>query len=221
MCVTLWYMPRWTRYIITHLGATRVSEPEVKFIFFILFFLGGLASSAKSEAVLPAYLVGLVVAGVFLRDKTLVHRMRTIAFTIFTPFYFIKAGLFVSIPALWAALGVIVVLLLMKLVTKFIGVWPLTRRFYMRTREANYTTLLMSTGLTFGTISALFGLQNRIIDERQYTILVTVVILSAFVPTFIAQRFYQPTLEAMHEWGRIYAERINSKPPRQQAPPRK
>jgi Kef-type K+ transport system membrane component KefB len=211
MCVTLWYMPRWTKFIIVHLGATRVSEPEVKFIFFILFFLGGLASTAKSEAVLPAYLVGLVVAGVFLRDKTLVHRMRTIAFTIFTPFYFIKAGLYVSLPALWAALGVIAALLLMKLSTKFVGVWPLTKRFYMSTREANYTTLLMSTGLTFGTISALFGLQNKIIDEKQYTILVTVVILSAFVPTFIAQRFFQPTLEAMHEWGRIYAERINPK----------
>src|SRR5439155_1095900 len=82
------------------LGATRVSEPEVKFIFFILFFLGGLATTAKSEAVLPAYLVGLVVAGVFLRDKTLVNRMRSIAFAIFTPFYFIKAGLYVSLPSL-------------------------------------------------------------------------------------------------------------------------
>ncbi|MBI2950082.1 MAG: cation:proton antiporter, partial [Verrucomicrobia bacterium] len=122
----LWFMPRWTQFIITRLGATRVSEPEVKFIFLVLFFLGGLASTAKSEAVLPAYLLGLVVAGVFLRDKTLVHRMRSIAFTIFTPFYFIKAGLYVSLPALWAALGVIAVLLLMKLVTKFVGVWPLT-----------------------------------------------------------------------------------------------
>src|SRR5438445_4960655 len=130
MSTLLWFMPKWTKFIISKLGATRVSEPEVKFIFLILFFLGGLASTAKSEAVLPAYLVGLVVAGVFLRDKTLVHRMRSIAFTIFTPFYFIKAGLLVSLPALWASLGIIAVLLAMKLVTKFIGVWPLSRVFY-------------------------------------------------------------------------------------------
>src|SRR6059036_2190483 len=77
--VVLWFMPRWTQSIITRLGATQVSEREVKFIFFVLFFLGGLATTAKSEAVLPAYLIGLVVAGVFLRDKTLVHRMRSIA----------------------------------------------------------------------------------------------------------------------------------------------
>jgi Kef-type K+ transport system membrane component KefB len=204
MCIVLWFMPSWTQFIISRLGATRVSEPEVKFIFFVLFFLGGLATTAKSEAVLPAYLVGLVVAGVFLRDKTLVHRMRSIAFAVFTPFYFIKAGLYVSLPALWTALGVIAVLLLLKMLTKLVGVFPLARMHYMRTREASYTTLLMATGLTFGTISALFGLQNHIIDQRQYTILVTVVILSALIPTLIAQTFFQPSVEAMHAWGQRY-----------------
>ena len=207
--IMLWFMPRWTQLIITRLGATRVSEPEVKFIFFVLFFLGGLASTAKSEAVLPAYLLGLVVAGVFLRDKTLVHRMRSIAFAIFTPFYFIKAGLFVSLPALAAAVGVILVLLAMKMTTKFVGVWPLARMFYMRSGEATYTALLMSTGLTFGTISALFGLQNKIIDQQQYSVLVTVVILSAFVPTLIAQKFFQPTVRTMIAWGRLYQRKIN------------
>src|SRR6266581_2100830 len=205
MCVVLWFMPAWTKGIINKLGATRVSEPEVKFIFFILFFLGGLATTAKSEAVLPAYLIGLVVAGVFLRDKTLVHRMRSIAFAVFTPFYFIKAGLYVSLPAIWPALAVIAGLLFLKMLTKTVGVWPLARTHFMNGREASYTTLLMATGLTFGTISALFGLQNHIIDQRQYTILVTVVILSAFVPTLIAQRFFQPTKDAMHAWGRRYS----------------
>jgi Kef-type K+ transport system membrane component KefB len=87
----------------------------------------------------------------------------------------------------------------------------------MDNREANYTTLLMATGLTFGTISALFGLQNKIIDQSQYTALVTVVIASAFVPTLIAQKFFQPPIEAMVEWGKIYSERTNNKQPRQQA----
>jgi len=204
MCFVLWFMPAWTKYLISHLGATRVSEPEVKFIFFILFFLGGLSTTAKSEAVLPAYLVGLVVAGVFLRDKTLVHRMRSIAFAMFTPFYFIKAGLYVSLPALWSGIAIIAAFLILKMVTKTVGVWPLARLHYMRRREAAYTTLLMATGLTFGTISALFGLQHKIIDQRQYTILVTVVILSAFIPTLLAQKFFQPSLKTMHAWGRLY-----------------
>jgi len=211
-CLTLWFMPRWTRFILVRMGATRVSEPEIKFIFFVLFFLGGLASAAKSEAVLPAYLVGLVVAGVFLRDKTLVHRMRSIAFAVFTPFYFIRAGSFVSLPALRTAVGVIGVLLALKIVAKCVGVWPLSRMFFMRAREANYTTLLMSTGLTFGTISALFGLQNKIIDQRQYSILVTAVILSALVPTLIAQKFFEPSRRTMEAWGRLYQRKLGSKP---------
>ena len=206
--IVLWFMPRWTQSIITRLGATRVSEPEVKFILFVLFFLGGLATTAKSEAVLPAYLLGLVVAGVFLRDKTLVRRMRSIAFAIFTPFYFIKAGLYVSLPALWTGPLVISVLLALKMITKIAGVFPLARLHYMKVKEASYTTLLMATGLTFGTISSLYGLQNGIIDRNQYTILVSVVILSAFVPTLIAQKFFQPTVEMMHEWGHLYRKRI-------------
>src|SRR5437660_5058267 len=208
MCVVLWFMPTWTQFIIVRLGATRVSEPELKFIFFVLFFLGGLATTAKSEAVLPAYLVGLVVAGVFLRDKTLVHRMRSIAFAMFTPFYFIKAGLYVSLPALWSGLLIIGAFLLLKMLTKTVGVFPAARLHYMRPREATYTTLLMATGLTFGTISALSGLQNHIIDQMQYTILVSVVILSAFVPTLIAQKFFQPTVQTMHAWGRLYKRRL-------------
>lgn len=208
MCVVLWFMPSWTKAIIDKLGATRVSEPEVKFILFVLFFLGGLATTAKSEAVLPAYLVGLVVAGVFLHDKTLVHRMRSIAFAMFTPFYFIKAGLYVSLPALWPALAIVGGLLLLKMATKTIGVWPLARLHYMGPREAAYTTLLMATGLTFGTISALFGYQNKIIDQRQYTILVTVVILSALVPTLFAQKLFQPSKQAMHAWGVLYRRRL-------------
>jgi Kef-type K+ transport system membrane component KefB len=209
--VVLWFMPKWTQFLITRLGQTRVSEPEVKFIFLVLFFLGGLASTAKSEAVLPAYLLGLVVAGVFLRDKTLVHRMRSIAFAIFTPFYFIKAGLFVSLGSLWAWLGVILVLLALKLATKYVAVWPLARYFFMRSGEAHYTALLMSTGLTFGTISALFGLQNQIINQQQYSVLVTVVILSAFVPTLIAQRCFQPAVRTMTAWGRLYQRRVNGR----------
>ena len=196
LAVMLWYLPRWTKAIILSFGQIRVSEPEVKFLFLVLFFLGGLATTAKSEAVLPAYLAGLVVAGVFLQDRVLVHRMRSIVFTMLTPFYFIKAGLYVSLPELMTSLGLVVMLLILKMATKLIGVYPLARAFGLGNRESNYTTWLMATGLTFGTISALFGLENRLIDQTQYTVLVTVVILSAVVPTLIAQTFFLPTREA-------------------------
>ena len=191
MALALWLMPRMTRWFLVHVPG-RVSEPEVKFLFFVLFLLGGLASQAGSEAVLPAYLLGLAVAGVFVRDRVLVHRMRAIAFSLLTPFYFIKAGLYVSIPAVIAGAGLIAAFLLVKVGAKLAGVWPTARAFGLPVRETNYTTLLMSTGLTFGTISALYGLTNGYIDQTAYTILVTTVILSALVPTLIATRFFEP-----------------------------
>lgn len=193
LAASLYFMPRLTRLVVAKMHA-RVSEPEIKFIFFMLFVLGGFATSAKSEAVLPAYLVGLVIAGVFARDRELIHRMRSIAFALLTPFYFLKAGLFVSLPAVLAGAGLIATLLVVKLAAKAVGVWPASRAFRFTPRDATYITLLMSTGLTFGTISALFGLTNGIIDRSQYTILVAVVILSAIAPTLVAQAFFRPEL---------------------------
>lgn len=204
MAVTLWQMPRLTRWFLVHVPG-RVSEPEIKFLFFVLLVLGGFATTAKSEAVLPAYLVGLVVAGLFVRDRVLVHRMRSISFSLLTPFYFIKAGLYVSVPAVVAGAPLILALLAVKIAAKVAGVWPTARAFGLGVRETNYTTLLMSTGLTFGTISALYGLTNGIIDQEAYTVLVTVVILSAVVPTLIATRFFEPRVV-----GAIEAEEVEA-----------
>ncbi len=191
LLAVLWKLQPITRWLIDRFGG-RVSELEVKLLFLLLFFLGGLATLAQSEAVLPAYLIGLVIAGVFTHDKIVVHRIRTIAFALLTPFFFIKAGTLILLPALLTGWFLIIVLLGVKVLTKFIGVWPLTRAFKMTPREGNYTTLLMSTGLTFGSISALYGLTHDIINQVQYTILVSVVIGSAVVPTFIAQTWFLP-----------------------------
>lgn len=189
--VALVLVPRLTRWLVARVP-NRVSEPEIKFLFLILLLLGGLAQTAKSEAVLPAYLIGLATARVFVADRVLVHRMRATAFSLLTPFYFLKAGLFVSLPAVFAGAGLIVLFLLVKLTAKIVGVWPAARAFGMPIRDANYTTLLMSTGLTFGTIAALYGLTNGYIDRPVYAVLVTVVILSAVVPTILATTFFEP-----------------------------
>lgn len=182
-----WLTPRFFK----RFGA-RPSELEAKYLLLCLFGLGALASWADSEAVLPAYLVGMVLAGTVGKDHILVRRLRTLTFGLLTPFYFIRAGSFVSIPALVAAPLAFVLLLAAKMVTKIAGVYPMTRLYRSPTREAAYTTLLMSTGLTFGTISALFGLSHKIITQAQYSILVACVIGSAVVPTLIANAFYLP-----------------------------
>jgi Kef-type K+ transport system membrane component KefB len=125
--------------------------------------------------------------------------MRVIAFAILTPFYFLKAGSLISFGAVLSSAGLILVFLTLKMATKFLGVLPLTRFYQFEGREGMYTTLLMSTGLTFGSISALFGLTNGIINQEQYTILVTAVIGSAVVPTLIAQQWFMPKLEPVEQ----------------------
>jgi Kef-type K+ transport system membrane component KefB len=125
--------------------------------------------------------------------------MRAICFAFLTPFYFLKAGSLIDAKALIAGAGLIAAFLAMKMVTKFAGILPLTRYFDFDRREGMYTTMMMSTGLTFGSISALFGLTNNIIDQEQYTILLTAVIGSAVVPTLIAQIWFKPHFESLEE----------------------
>lgn len=177
--------------LISTLGG-RLSQVGVKLIFFVLFLLGGLALKANSEAVLPAYLLGLALATLLAMEKEMLYRMRSTAFAVLTPFFFLKAGMLISLKALWLGLGLILIFLSVKLLAKFVGVLPLTLFFKFGERESKYTTLLMSTGLTFGSISAMFGLTHNIIDQSQYSVLVTAVVLSGIIPTLIAQWFFRP-----------------------------
>jgi glutathione-regulated potassium-efflux system ancillary protein KefC len=161
-------------------------------LLFWLMALGALAVWAGSEAVLPAYLVGMALAGSVGRDAALVKRLRAITIGLLTPFYFIRAGYFVSIPAVVMAPFGVFALIAVEIATKIVSVYPVARTFKAPHKDAMYTTLLMASGLTFGTISALFGLSNKIIDDGQYSTLVAAIIGTAIIPTLIANRFFLP-----------------------------
>jgi Kef-type K+ transport system membrane component KefB len=171
----------------------RVIEPEIKLVFAALFLLMWLGGKANSHAVLPVFVLGLALSGHYAQHRLEQQRLRIVAFALLTPFFFVKGGMSVSLGALWANLGVLALLFLAKMAPKLGGVYPLARR-YARP-HAIFTTLLMSTGLTFGTISSLYGLNAGIIDTTQFSLLIAVVVLSAIIPTAIAQRFFQPHLE--------------------------
>jgi Kef-type K+ transport system membrane component KefB len=182
----------------------RVIEPEIKLVFASLLLLMWLGDRAHSHAVLPAFVLGLVLANHYVEHREEQVRLRVVAFAFLTPLFFLKGGLNVSLAAVWANLGILALLFGAKMIPKLVGIYPLARRF--TAPHAVFTTLLMSTGLTFGTISALYGLNAHIIDRTQFSLLITVVVLSAIVPTAIAQRFFQPHPEMAPERHRPVEE---------------
>lgn len=174
----------------------RVIEPEIKYLFLLLLVFMYFAKLGDGHAVLPAFLLGLFMAGHFSESsatKVVRNRLRTVAYAIVTPIFFIVGGLKVSVPMIASAFGLFIILFTLKIVTKFLGVYFLARRYIPD--GSMYTTLLMSTGLTFGTISSVFGLTSGIINQTQYSILVGVVIASAVIPTVIAQKWFMPIEE--------------------------
>jgi Kef-type K+ transport system membrane component KefB len=182
-------LPRVAPWFFRRYG-DRVIEPEIKLVFVCLFALMVLADASNGHAVLPAFILGLAMSRHFAQHRTQQERIRVVAFAFLTPFFFIKGGLNVSLGAVFANLGILGVLFAAKMVPKLGFVFPLARRHIPR--HATFATLLMSTGLTFGTISALFGLNAGIIDEIQFSLLITVVVGSALIPTAVAQTFFHP-----------------------------
>jgi Kef-type K+ transport system membrane component KefB len=154
--------------------------------------MGGLAAWAGSEVVLPAYIIGMVLAGTVGKDHVLIRRLRTLTFGLLTPFYFIRAGSLVSVPALVATPLAFLALFAAKMVSKMVPLVPTVRAFNHEGHQGLYYSLMMSTGLTFGTISALFGLNHQIITGAQYSHLVATVIASAVIPTAIANAWFMP-----------------------------
>jgi Kef-type K+ transport system membrane component KefB len=185
-------LPRLSPWFFGRYG-NRVIEPEIKLVFASLFLLMWLGTRANSQPALPAFILGLAMSGHYASHRLEQERLRVVAFAFLTPFFFLKGGMNVSTSALWANLGILLLLFVGKMVPKFVAVYPLARRY--TAPHAMFTTLLMSTGLTFGTITSLYGLSAGIIDRTQFSLLIGVVVLSAIIPTAIAQRLFDPHAE--------------------------
>ncbi len=198
-------LPKVARPFFARYG-DRVIEPEIKLVFACLFVLMVVADAANGHAVLPAFVLGLVMSRHYSQHRKEQERLRVVAFAFLTPFFFLRGGMNVSLGAVFANVGILAVLVAAKMVPKFGLVLPLARRHVPQ--HATFTTLLMSTGLTFGTISSLYGLNAHIIDRTQFSLLVTVVVLSAIVPTAIAQHWFSPDVDA----ERIAAKQASAAP---------
>ena len=194
--------PRGFRWFVSRFGG-RVIEPDIKLIFAVLFGIMLLAQLGNSQAVLPVFILGLALSRSFADHKDLQRKLRVIAFGIVTPFFFLKGGMNVSLSVLVTSAGLIGILFVVKVAGKFAGVYPLALKYLPR--RATYVTLLMSTGLTFGTIASLYGLQAGYISKNQFSVLVTVVIATAIIPTVIAQRFFQPPVSPAVEQASVDA----------------
>ena len=196
---------------LTRTYGNRTAAIRAKWVVLVLFGLGALALWSGSEAVLPAYVAGMLLAEFAAKEHDWVRRMRTLTVGFLTPFYFIRAGSLVLLPALIAAPIVFLVLFAGKVASKIFGLYPVIGRFRQERSEKWYYTLMMSTGLTFGTISALYGFSHGIVNEEQYSFLVAAVIASAVIPTLIANSAFLPhhLLEHKKKVGKLMAEGID------------
>ncbi|OGS34952.1 MAG: potassium transporter [Elusimicrobia bacterium RIFOXYC2_FULL_34_12] len=195
--VVIMLVNRYSGYFIRHPKIfNKVIEPEIKFIFFILFIFIYFAKIGVGQAVLPAFIFGMFMSKHFhsyRKTKVIKNRLKTIAYAVITPLFFIVGGMKIELPVIISSIGIFLGFFVVKQVSKFIGVYFFAKKYIPN--GSMYTTLLMSTGLTFGLIALVFGLQSGIIDSSKYSLLTGVLILSCVIPTFIAQKWFMPIEE--------------------------
>ena len=136
------------------------------------------ASLGGGQAILPSFVLGVILSRYFKEnrgDLNVKSRFKTVAFAILTPIFFIMGGMKVSIPLILSSFGIFIVMFALRQLSKYVGVYYVSRYFL----KSNYTyvTLMMSTGLTFGLVEALFGLNSGLINQTTYSVLTGVLVL--------------------------------------------
>jgi Kef-type K+ transport system membrane component KefB len=205
----IFFADRFSRRIFRHpLLKNKVIEPEIKYVFLLLIAFMFFANLGDGHAILPAFVLGLLMSRHFhetSESAVIRNRLKTVAYAFITPVFFIVGGARVSLPMITASIGLFAVLFGLKILSKFGGVYFLAKKYIPH--GSMYTTLLMSTGLTFGTIASVFGLNSGFINQVQYSVLVGVVIASAVIPTFVAQKWFRP----VHSEDVVETESANGK----------
>lgn len=179
-------LPKLLEYIVNHYGK-HSSELEIRFIIAVVLGISFLADAGQMQAVFGAFLLGLVSANSIRSYENLLPKIRSITFSLLSPLFFIKAGLLVSLPAVMQSALLIFGLLGMKIISKSIGTYYYNKKWMPN--APIFSTILFSTGLTVGIVTAAFGRDFGFLDQAQFSVVMITVILSAIIPTLIARRF--------------------------------
>ncbi|MDR2623624.1 MAG: cation:proton antiporter [Methanobrevibacter sp.] len=171
----------------------KLEEVELKYIFLLLLILIFFADLGKSQAILPAFILGLLLSKYFKADSIAFEskkRLKTVTFTLISPIFFIVAGTNVSIHLILSGIAIFILLFVVRFIGKILGVYFISKKCLEY--DEIYFTMMMSTSLTFGLIATVFGLNAGLLDSQTYSILTGVLIVGAIIPTIIAEKKFLP-----------------------------
>lgn len=182
------------------------NEIEIEYVFLLITALIFFATLGGGQALLPVFILGALLSKHFSENidgNNILKRLQIVAFSVITPIFFIIGGTKVSIHIIAGSLGVFIAIFLARQLGKFMGAYPVVRKALNKNQV--YITLILSTGLTFGLVAALYGVNAHIISDQVYSILTGVLVLSAIFPMFIGERFYAPSEEDLAD-DKLYLE---------------
>ncbi|MCD6313172.1 MAG: cation:proton antiporter [Thaumarchaeota archaeon] len=184
----MFHAPRVGRWLFARYSEN-LAEIELKFILLVLLALLFFAERVMiSEAVL-AFIMGFLFSEILEEHEILVEKLKGIIFAFFSPIFFFKAGSFLKFSSMsLMSLLYIVILLPAAFFSKYYASKLVFRRLFGAGEAlSRFVGLSFNLRLTFGIVTALFGLELGLIPLEIYTAIITIIISSALISS-IANR---------------------------------
>jgi Kef-type K+ transport system membrane component KefB len=169
------------------------SQLKLRFIFAILLFLAFVSEKGNLHASLAVFIMGIVVSELMKEQEDTDRNLRAVAFSIFVPTFYFKAGLMFSIPEVTKNWPMILLLIVLAFSAKFVGIYVLGRPYFAE--HIRYASFLLNARLTFGTIAATYGITHGIIDQQYFSILISMIILSSAIALVFTGKTPRAVLE--------------------------
>lgn len=203
------------KYLITFIqNKIKLRDKFLTLVMVVIFIYGALAQAIGLEAVLGAFVAGVVFGQIpYLSDET-IDKLEGLTFAIFAPIFFASAGLQVNILE-FADLNILLITLVLMLIaftSKTLGGF-IGSRFIVK--NDTKTSLLFGIGInTRGTIQiilATIGLSIGILTKDIFSIIILISIVTSIISPMFIKSIIKQIQPNKAEIERIKQEEIYSK----------
>jgi glutathione-regulated potassium-efflux system ancillary protein KefC len=176
-------LPRLGQWVFTRYARNSV-EFELRFLLLVLVGLGVMAETVGIHAAITSFVAGLILSGIVQEHGALADKLNGVVFSFLAPVFFLRAGTQIDLRAMdWHTVALAGALLAGAVTLKYLGTAWAAR--WVVSGSSRVVGVLFNYRLTFGIISASVGLEEGLLDQRLFTAVLLIVLVSAALPMIL------------------------------------
>lgn len=178
-------------WLMDRLSGIKVSEATLSLALIICFLFAYGAEVTGVAAIIGAYVAGVALSVTKQRDEV-IHKVETVAYSIFVPVFFTSIGVAAELGGIGGAWGLAAVLSIVAIASKWLGSGFGAKWAGFDTRSSMGIGAAMVSRGEVALIIAAIGLENGMIDASFFTVIVLVVLVTTIVTPPLMKATFLP-----------------------------